>query len=144
MWNRILINKGITKFCDNNRINLVKINPEYSSMIGNLMHHAFDPISASAEIARRTLNWIWNKNYSSLPLPKSLQWYPDINGLCARNNMLYDPKYTKGVGTLYKYLCTSGSSYRRPLIKNQMCGYVKFNKGRIVHWTSTNTLLCFD
>lgn len=44
MWNRTLIMRGINKFCQNNRIDLMLISPEYSSVIGNFMHRAFDPL----------------------------------------------------------------------------------------------------
>ena len=144
MWNRTLIMRGINKFCQNNRIDLILVSPEYSSVIGNFMHRAFDPISASAEIGRRCLSMLWYHHNPHDDIPIILQEYPDVNDLCLRSNLMYGSKIPRDIQELYKYLCTSGSSYRRPLIKNQMCGYVKFNKGRIVHWTSTNTLLCFD
>ena len=143
MWNRTLIMKSINKFCSNYGFNLMKIPPEYSSVVGNLNHNAFDPISASAEIGRRAMNWIWIKKFGKETLPQSLQWNLPIERLCRLGDLKYVPSGTRNIGQLFRFLCTSGSSYRRPLMPQNMIGYVSFNKGRIIHWMSSNSLLNF-
>ena len=52
-WNRILIEQYIKKYCKLNEIQIVKINPCYTSFIGNLLYKEPDMIAASLEIARR-------------------------------------------------------------------------------------------
>ena len=143
MWNRTLITRSINKFCSNYGFNLMKIPPEYSSVVGNLNHRAFDPISASAEIGRRAMNWIWIRKFGKETLPQSLQWNLPIERLCRLGDLKYVPYGTRSIGQLFRFLCTSGSSYRRPFNPKGMKGYVKFNENKITHWVSTNILLNF-
>lgn len=53
IWNRGLVEQLITKYVQNIGLNLVKVNPCYSSFIGNMIYTYPDPISASLEIGRR-------------------------------------------------------------------------------------------
>ena len=53
LWNRGLIEQLINKYTQNIGLNLVKVNPVYSSFIGNMIYTYPDPISASLEIGRR-------------------------------------------------------------------------------------------
>ena len=46
---------------------LFKVNPAYSSVIGNTQHTYFDPVNASLEIARRGYNIIILKNKQFYP-----------------------------------------------------------------------------
>lgn len=140
MWNRTLITKSINKFCSNYGFNLMKIPPEYTSVVGNLNHNAYDPISASAEIGRRAMNWIWIKKFGKDTLPQSLQWNLPIERLCRLGDLKYVPTGTRNIGQLFRFLCTSGSSYRRPFISSDMKGYVKFNKNKIINWMTPNSL----
>jgi len=53
LWHRTLTINLINKYTNMHGINLIEINPAYSSFIGNLTYDYFDPISASIEIGRR-------------------------------------------------------------------------------------------
>jgi len=53
LWNRGLIDNLINKYCQNIGLNKVKVNPVYSSFIGNMIYTYPDPVSASLEIGRR-------------------------------------------------------------------------------------------
>ena len=53
LWYRELSTKLINKYCNKEGIELIYINPCYSSFIGNILHDYIDPINASVEIARR-------------------------------------------------------------------------------------------
>ena len=53
VWNRELILQKIKKEICLSGINLIEVNPVYTSFIGNIQHEEFDPIAASIEIGRR-------------------------------------------------------------------------------------------
>ena len=53
LWYRELSTKLINKYCNKEGIELIYVNPCYSSFIGNILHDYIDPINASVEIARR-------------------------------------------------------------------------------------------
>jgi hypothetical protein len=53
LWNRGLIEQLINKYVENIGLNLIKVNPIYSSFIGNMIYSYPDPVSASLEIGRR-------------------------------------------------------------------------------------------
>ena len=55
IWNRELIEEQILKHCNLKGIELRKVQPSYSSFIGNIMYTHFDPINAAIELARRGL-----------------------------------------------------------------------------------------
>ena len=55
IWNRTLIINSITKHCNQLGIELIPVNPIYSSFIGNLSYEYADPTNASIEIGRRGL-----------------------------------------------------------------------------------------
>ena len=55
LWNRILIENIIKRRCNENGIKLIKINPAYSSFIGNIQYNYIDAVNASIEIGRRGL-----------------------------------------------------------------------------------------
>lgn len=55
IWNRELIENIIQRRCHENGISLEKINPCYSSFIGNIQYDYIDPINASIEVGRRGL-----------------------------------------------------------------------------------------
>lgn len=52
-WNRNLLINQLEKRCNINNIDFIKINPCYTSYIGNILHNEFDPIASSIEITRR-------------------------------------------------------------------------------------------
>jgi len=53
IWNRTFQSNLISKYCNQTGIQLIEVNPVYSSFIGNLTYNYFDPINASIEIGRR-------------------------------------------------------------------------------------------
>ena len=53
IWHRELTSKLILKYCQNIGLNLIMINPCYSSFIGNLIYDYPDPVAAAMEIGRR-------------------------------------------------------------------------------------------
>lgn len=79
LWKRnILINNLEKRCCINEQI-LFKVNPVYSSIIGNCMYEFLDPINASLEIARRGYEVVIKKSKKFYPeffIKKSLkhQW----------------------------------------------------------------------
>lgn len=73
-WLRNLLINKIKMECNINKINLIEINPAYSSFVGNMIHDYFDPISASIEIGRRGYyKFVKGKFYPSMKLVKH-QW----------------------------------------------------------------------
>lgn len=107
-WNRILFVNNLVKRCKINNIKVYKVNPAYTSVIGNLMYDYFDPINASIEVARR--GYLFNKMYIKN------SFYPKFN--------LKDPwnQWKKEIGLLiedwkdfYKYIKTLEMKYRVPI-----------------------------
>ena len=68
VWNKELILQKIRKEICLSGMNLIEINPVYTSFIGNIQHEEFDPIAASIEIGRR----------GSLKYKKGSNFYPKI------------------------------------------------------------------
>jgi len=56
VWNKDLILQKIKKEICLSNMNLIEVNPVYTSFIGNIQHEEFDPIAASIEIGRRGFN----------------------------------------------------------------------------------------
>jgi IS605 OrfB family transposase len=53
LWSRDLLVQSITRRCNETGIQLVEVNPCFTSFIGNIQHQYGDSCSASVEIARR-------------------------------------------------------------------------------------------
>jgi len=53
VWNKELILQKIRKEICLSGMNLIEVNPVYTSFIGNIQHEEYDPIAASIEIGRR-------------------------------------------------------------------------------------------
>ena len=143
LWCRGLIERGVKKFCGNGGILLKEIPPEYSSMVGNLLFRAFDPVSAAAEIGRRAMSWQWTNKFGKESLPESLQWYPSLERLSLGNDMSYVPAGTRTVGALYRCLCASETSVRRQLSDDQIAVHATFNKARVSHYSLSTALFDF-
>ena len=56
IWNRTLIEGIITRKCNQCGIELIKVNPSYTSFIGNIQYKYIDAVNASIEIGRRGLH----------------------------------------------------------------------------------------
>ncbi len=62
LWKRELFINNLTKRLNILGINIFKVNPAYSSFIGNLRHDYTDAVNASIEIARRGFEYRIKKN----------------------------------------------------------------------------------
>jgi hypothetical protein len=69
LWKRDIFINNLQKRSSVNGQKLFKVNPAYSSFIGNLQHDFDDPVNASLEIARRGYECI---------IKKTKQFYPEI------------------------------------------------------------------
>lgn len=56
IWNRTLFVNCVRRRCNENGIDLIEVNPCYSSFIGNIQHPYADACNASIEIGRRGLH----------------------------------------------------------------------------------------
>ena len=84
LWKRDIFINNLEKRCSINNQKLYKINPAYSSFIGNLQWNFDDPINASLEIGRRGFECIIKKTkkfYPEMELKEVLvsQWKDKIN-----------------------------------------------------------------
>jgi hypothetical protein len=84
LWKREIFINNLEKRCSINNQKLYKVNPVYSSFIGNLQWNFDDPINASLEIGRRGYECIIKKTkqfYPELKLKEVLisQWKDKIN-----------------------------------------------------------------
>ena len=84
LWKREIFINNLEKRASINSQKLFKINPAYSSFIGNLQHDYSDPVNASLEIGRRGYSCIILKNkqfYPELKLKEELtsQWKDKVN-----------------------------------------------------------------
>lgn len=70
LWKRDYFIQNLTKRVNNFGMKVFKVNPMYTSVIGNVQHEFNDPINASLEVARR--------GYSVIIL-KNKQFYPEFS-----------------------------------------------------------------
>lgn len=107
LWNRGLIDNLINKYCQNMGLNKVKVNPVYSSFIGNMIYTYPDPVSASLEIGRRGI----------IKYIKGGSIYPELSSINQEKlNYLLDENVDK-VWSSWKelYAIISLLRYRNPL-----------------------------
>ncbi|MCK9417630.1 hypothetical protein M0Q97_13390 [Candidatus Dojkabacteria bacterium] len=86
LWKRNIFINNLNKRCCINGQKLFKVNPAYSSFIGNCMYEYVDPVNSSIEIARRGYGIIINKSkkfYPTVCLKQSLrhQWKETVNDI---------------------------------------------------------------
>lgn len=84
LWKREIFLNNLEKRCSINSQKIYKVNPAYSSFIGNLQWNFDDPINASLEIGRRGFECIIKKTkefYPELKLKEELrsQWKDKFN-----------------------------------------------------------------
>jgi hypothetical protein len=108
-WCRTFQKNLISKYCENTGITHLQPNAAYSSFVGNLLYPYFDPIAASAEMARRGM--IFKKILTE-------DWYPAINKLRLDNLNLktYVPDLESGnltVSSLFDTFRSRNLRYRR-------------------------------
>jgi hypothetical protein len=83
-WLRTKLEQNLQKHCYINEIEFVKINPCYSSFIGNVLHGKQypDPICSAIEIGRRGhFKFVKDKFYPKLVMHKNLpnRWKEEID-----------------------------------------------------------------
>lgn len=95
LWKRNIFIQNLEKRCLTNNQKLYKINPAYSSFIGNCMYDNIDPVNSSIEIARRGYEIIIKKSkkfYPAVWLKESLkhQWKETVNDIPGSWKELFD------------------------------------------------------
>ncbi len=95
LWKRNIFVQNLEKRCGIANQRLFKVNPAYSSFIGNCMYDSVDPVNSSMEIARRGYEVIINKSkkfYPAVWLKKSLkhQWKETVSDIPGSWKELFD------------------------------------------------------
>ena len=95
LWHRNIFIQNLEKRCTIYGQKLYRVNPAYSSLIGNSMYDYVDPINASIEIGRRGYECIIKKSkqfYPTFCLKESLkhQWKETISDMTDNWRGLYD------------------------------------------------------
>jgi len=80
LWKRNLFIENLEKRCYINGQKIFKINPVYTSLIGNCMYNYVDPVNASIEVARRGYDII---------IKKSKKFYPVV---CVKESLIHQWK----------------------------------------------------
>jgi hypothetical protein len=110
-WLKTLFTNNLEKWCSIYKLNLIQINPCYSSLIGNILHKDFDPISSSIEIGRRGFESYIQKDRN--------KFYPEFNKefiqeWCRRKNIILEG-VVESWKELFHSLKNSKLKYRIPL-----------------------------
>lgn len=109
-WFRNLLSNNLQKRCNILGIKTYKINPAYSSYIGNIQHNYSDPINASIEVGRR--------GYEVIVLRNKDKFYPDLH---IKDSLLHQWKemdidrYVGSWKELCLYIKNSKLRYRVPM-----------------------------
>ena len=95
LWKRNIFIQNLEKRCSINGQKLFKVNPAYSSFVGNCMYEYVDSINASLEIGSRGYEYIIKKSkqfYPTFCLKESLkhQWKEMNNDMTDNWKGLYD------------------------------------------------------
>lgn len=127
VWNLNYQKNLITKHCNTKGIELIEVNPIYTSFIGNLMYNYFDPTNASIEIGRRGI-FKYTKGW----------FYPEltdviIDTVVERFKAFPDVQMIKGQrvwGNLYKLIKETGVKYRWQLSEVDYCFSINHIKSK--------------
>ena len=107
VWLRNYITLLIEKYCRFYGIKLIKVNPIYSSFIGNIIYNEYDPVAASVEIMRRGMVKYTKKGKLLPSFHKGV--ITDLNDNLLFNEMDYNKLLNKNIYSwkeLYK-LCST-------------------------------------
>ena len=120
LWKRNIFIQNLEKRCNINGQKLFKVNPVYSSFIGNCMYDCVDPVNASIEIGRRGYEII---------IKKSKKFYPTF---CLKESLKHQWKemisdITNNWKEFYDLIKNAKLSYRVSL-ENINCSYNVFRK----------------
>jgi IS605 OrfB family transposase len=133
IWHRTLTTNLIQKYCNSLGIQLIDVNPAYSSFIGNIQHDYFDPINASLEIARRGIVK-YNKGSSIFPVLSGKDFDTMCQfGLDVQDNITLNWIQARG------HFVTSKLRYRRALDKSKVLdNYLQSFKSNIKTYSYNN------
>ena len=136
VWNLEFQTNLIKKHCNTLGIQLIEVNPCYSSFIGNLLHNDFDPANASTEICRRGI----------IKYKKGNNFYPELTSTILGTVVdrfvesipdVQDFKDCKNWIELYKLFKQTEIRYRWQLNQTDFNCFSQLNKkckwNRIVH-----------
>ena len=136
VWNLEYQQNLIIKHCNINGIQLIEVNPCYSSFIGNILHADFDPANASTEICRRGI----------MKYKKGNNFYPELTSTILDTvvdrffESIPDVQDFKDCQTwieLYKLFKQTEIRYRRQLNSTDFNCFSQLNKkckwNKIVH-----------
>lgn len=130
LWYRTLTTQLINKYCNMNGIDLVKVNPAYSSFVGNMTYGYFDPVSSSIEICRRGMTKYekGNKQFGSIDsinLQKAKIYL-------VNENVQFDINDLKELTIPKLFKMFSGLKYRNPLDSSGFTeNYLSSNKSNV-------------
>ena len=116
----------VTRRCNETGTILRKVNPVYSSFIGNLTYDMYDPIASSIEICRRGINQ-FNKGFKLFPE------YCLDNILTDKIDKYVDPSHFNTFRELYKSI--RDKSYRRKDLS--------FSRQKFTQTDKSHVCLCF-
>jgi len=113
-WNLGFQTNLINKHCDNNGLILIKVNPCYSSFIGNINYSVFDPVAAATEIGRRGAykydkNGFYPKFTSTMlntVVERFINSFPDVSVVKDCENWVSLYKLFKKAGIIYRWQLT--------------------------------------
>lgn len=117
LWKRGIFESSLQKRLSLANIKMFKVNPAYSSFIGNLQHNYFDPCNAACEIARRGYEVIILKNK---------KFYPDLSVIKTSIMNLWKEDIIEGCKSwkeLFTKVKNSKLRYRVPL---ESCDFRRF------------------
>jgi IS605 OrfB family transposase len=113
LWHRTLTAQLITKYCNMNGINLIEVNPAYSSFIGNLTYSYFDPLAASLELARRGMTK-YEKNNKQFGSVDSIN-LEKVKSYLLGENVQYGIEDMSSIPKLFKLFIGNKLKYRNEL-----------------------------
>lgn len=130
LWKRNKFIDNLQKRCNINGQKLYKVNPAYSSFIGNCMYELVDPVNSSMEIARRGYEIIINKSkkfYPTVWLKQSLihQWKETVNDIPDSWKELFD--LIKNSKLSYRVSLKEINDFNVFRKKVRMCDIYQFN-----------------
>lgn len=138
IWNLNFQQNLIKKHCNILGIQLVEVNPCYSSFIGNITYNIFDPIAAALEICRRGFDKYIKGNKLYPELTNTI-----LDTVADRFNSVPDVQAIKGCKTwieLFKFIQKTGLRYRRTLteaIPDSVFSSDSMKSGVVMHCYNT-------
>jgi IS605 OrfB family transposase len=125
IWHREVIEQALSKQTNIHSLELRKVNPVYTSLIGNIKNNSFDPVNASIEIGRRGLLGFKKENIYICKYPTVDETvHTAVQSILKRNG---DDSYEKRNISTWKGISTILKKYRYRWVLEE----VKFSKMRM-------------